>query len=54
MWQKDVKGRAFQDIVHNLEQHISIIGLIEDLATSYQTIEEAYGLPFVKEKFEEM
>ncbi|KAJ8049190.1 hypothetical protein HOLleu_01815 [Holothuria leucospilota] len=36
------------DIANNLDKHLSFIGLTEDLQTTYQMLEEVYGLPFVE------
>ncbi|KAJ8049191.1 hypothetical protein HOLleu_01816 [Holothuria leucospilota] len=36
------------DTVNNLDKHLSFIGLTEDLQTTFQMLEEVYGLPFVE------
>lgn len=36
-----------RDVVDNLDKHLSVVGLLEDLPSSYAMFEEAYKLPFV-------
>ncbi|KAJ8049192.1 hypothetical protein HOLleu_01818 [Holothuria leucospilota] len=36
------------EIANNLDKHLSFIGLTEDLQTTFQMLEEVYGLPFVE------
>ncbi|KAJ8049194.1 hypothetical protein HOLleu_01820 [Holothuria leucospilota] len=38
----------YAGIANNLDKHLSFIGLTEDLQTTYQMLEEVYGLPFVE------
>lgn len=35
-----------QAIIDNLDRHISVVALMEDLATSFEMLEWVYGLPF--------
>ncbi|XP_071852505.1 uncharacterized protein [Apostichopus japonicus] len=37
-----------QSIIDNMDRHFSVIGIMEDLETTYEILEEVYGLPFTK------
>ncbi|XP_071852507.1 uncharacterized protein [Apostichopus japonicus] len=37
-----------QSIIDNMDRHISVIGITEDLETTYEILEFVYGLPFTK------
>ncbi|KAJ8021897.1 hypothetical protein HOLleu_39229 [Holothuria leucospilota] len=37
------------EIIDNLDKHLSFVGLLEDMLTTYQMLEEIYNLPFVNE-----
>ncbi|KAJ8021903.1 hypothetical protein HOLleu_39236 [Holothuria leucospilota] len=37
------------EIIGNLDKYLSFVGLLEDMSTTYQMLEEIYNLPFVDE-----
>ncbi|KAJ8021904.1 hypothetical protein HOLleu_39237 [Holothuria leucospilota] len=37
------------EIIENLDKYLSFVGLLEDMLTTYQMLEEIYNLPFVNE-----
>ncbi|KAJ8050852.1 hypothetical protein HOLleu_04210 [Holothuria leucospilota] len=46
LWPSGQDETWINDIVNNLEKHVSFVGLLEDLPTTYKMLQEVYDLPF--------